>query len=461
MLRSLAPVLTPHGVLRLEPAEDEFPLDADVANRLIESFAHDWGRGLLQLGAGEAGSRLPPALAFWRAFAMRFVSALCTQAEAAATAPETLPAPAPDELAAMIDEAPPMQGGEYLRPEVLEALWRSMQQALFVELAESGLTLQDFLKSRDSRWRLVGRVHFNLAENRKDPDYPFAFMATYTSSLAGHGALRHLPLGQALREYAGARDKQQLLKLLEPVNQASEGCAWLKEMIDKGEIFHPLRWTPKDAMRFLSDVERMEQAGVVVRMPAAWRMNRPSRPSVEATVGSTAPSIVGVQSLLDFHVDVSLDGEALTPEEIQGILAATDGLVLLRGKWVEVDRERLKATLDKFEAIERLARNEGLPFAQAMRLLAGADIGGEASAAAPVAQWGHVAAGPWLAEMLKGCRSPEGLAVADPGGALKANCGLTKRSACAGSAFSPGLASAPVSPTTWGWARLFRSSPCC
>ena len=91
MLRSLAPVLTPHGVLRLEPAEDEFPLDADVANRLIESFAHDWGRGLLQLGAGEAGSRLPPALAFWRAFAMRFVSALCTLAEAAATISLTEP----------------------------------------------------------------------------------------------------------------------------------------------------------------------------------------------------------------------------------------------------------------------------------------------------------------------------------------------------------------------------------
>jgi hypothetical protein len=196
MLRALAPVLAPHGVPRLESAVDEFPLDADVANRLIESFAHHWGRGLLQLGAGEAGSRLPPALPFWRAFAMRFPSALCTLTEAAATAPEKPPAPAPDELAAIIDEAPPMRGGEYLRPEVLEALWRSMQQALFVELAESGLTLQDFLKSRDSRWRLVGRVHFNLAENRKDPDYPFAFMATYTSSLAGHGALRHLPLGR-------------------------------------------------------------------------------------------------------------------------------------------------------------------------------------------------------------------------------------------------------------------------
>ncbi len=418
MSPSLAPVLTPHGLLRLEVTDDDFVLDANVAKRLTERFARNGGHGLLQLGLGEVGSHLPPTLAFWRGFAMRFVGALCSCQKPAGKA-ANIPPPAPDELAALIDDAPPMEGGEYLRPPVLESLWRSMQNALSVERAESGLSLQDFLKSRDSRWRLVGRVHFNLAENRKDPEYPFAFMATYTPSLAAQGALRHLPLGQALREYADAADREKLLKLLEPVSQASEVCGWLKEIVDAGEIFHPLRWTPRDVMRFLNDVEALEQAGVVVRMPAAWRMNRPSRPSVEATVGSNAPSLVGVQSLLDFRVNVCLDGETLSTKEIDELLTASDGLALLRGKWVEVDHERLTATLDKFKAVERLAKKDGLPFAQAMRLLAGADIGGEPSPAASSAQRGHVTAGPWLAETLKNCRSPEGLIVADPGDALK------------------------------------------
>ena len=111
---------------------------------------------------------------------MRFVATLCARQEPAAGSEANIPLPSPEELDALIDEAPPMRGGEYLRPAVLEALWRSMQNALSVEKAESGLSLQDFLKSRDSRWRLVGRVHFNLAENRKDPECPFAFMAPYT-----------------------------------------------------------------------------------------------------------------------------------------------------------------------------------------------------------------------------------------------------------------------------------------
>ena len=199
MPHSLAPVLTPHGALYLENGEADFALDAAVADRLAERFARYSGHGLLQLGTGEAGSRVSPALAFWRAFAMRFVTRLCGRdGTASAGKLQQIPAPPSGELAALIDEAPPMQGGEYLRVEVLETLWRSMELALGVELSETGLPLQDFLKARDARWRLVGRVHFNLAENRSDADFPFAFMATYTSALAAHGTLRHLPLGHAL-----------------------------------------------------------------------------------------------------------------------------------------------------------------------------------------------------------------------------------------------------------------------
>ena len=307
------PILTPHRALRLErlPAESSL-IDDGVAGRLEAAFARGGGHGLLQLGAAEAGARLAPDLAFWRGFAVRFVAAVCAGGEPAGGGAPRVSEPAKADLILIVDEAPPMRGGEYLDVECLASLWRALERALDDELLESGLPIQAFLQNRDSRWRLVGRVHFNLAENRKDSDHPFAFMATYASTLGAQGALRHLGLGQRLREYAGAGAKSELLRLLEPVNRASESSAWLREIVESGEIFHPLRWTPREAMRLLSDVETLERAGVVVRMPAAWRMNRPSRPAVEATVGSKAPSQVGAQSLLDFKIEVSLDGETLT-----------------------------------------------------------------------------------------------------------------------------------------------------
>ena len=62
----------------------------------------------------------------------------------------------------------------------------------------------------------------------------------------------------------------------------------------------------------------------------------------------------------------------------------------------------------------------GSAFGEAMRLLAGADVAaGDAAADAADAEWAQVVAGPWLAETLKGLRSPEGLAQVDPGAALK------------------------------------------
>ena len=87
-------------------------------------------------------------------------------------------------------------------------------------------------------------MHFNLAENRRDPDAPFAFMATYTTQLSAQARAQHLPLGQALREYAGAANRAKLLSLLLPVQRAAETCAWLQPMIDSGEIFHPAALEP-------------------------------------------------------------------------------------------------------------------------------------------------------------------------------------------------------------------------
>ena len=203
MPSTLSLVLTPHGSLRLDRVEDEMPLDDRLAERLEKNFARGSGHGLLHLGAAEAGTSLPSALAWWRDFAMRFIAELCSLGETASR--RALPAPSASELAALVDEAPPMRGCEYLRPKSLVEFWREIGQALETELAESGLSLRDFLKNRNRRWRLVGRVHFNLAENRRDPESPFAFMATYTSILSANGELRHQPLGQALREFAGWR----------------------------------------------------------------------------------------------------------------------------------------------------------------------------------------------------------------------------------------------------------------
>ncbi|MBC7434376.1 MAG: DEAD/DEAH box helicase [Rubritepida sp.] len=412
--------LTPHGHLVCDAGAEAPGMDALIATRLQQAFARGSGEGLLRLGAGEVGAALPPVFVWWRDFAASYVAALCVQA-AGAEDSEALPeVPPPDEaeLGFLVLTAPLMKGAEYLSAEVLRDLWHGLATALAAKLAASRTGLQEALKGLNPAWNLVGRVHFNLAENRRDPDAPFAFLATYTSQLSAQARVQHQPLGQALREYGGAANRARLLSLLLPVQRAAEACGWLREMVDRGEIFHPLRWSPGEAWRLLASANELERAGVVLRMPAGWAAGRPPRPQATATVGTRAPSTFGLDSLLDFRVATTLDGEELTETELRLLLAGTENLVLLRGRWVEVDRAKLQHTLDQFRAAEALAEKDGLPFAEAMRLLAGTGLAKDAADAASVAEWCRVTAGPWLAETLAGLRSPEAGAV-DPGPALR------------------------------------------
>ena len=412
----LAPVLTPHGFLILKQTEEAQASESEQGSRLAKAFARGAGHGLLCLGVDEVGTALPPMLSYWREFGTSYVTALCVLpgiGEGSTKPP--VPIPTDGELDKMAAAAPPMTGAEYLTAAVLTDLWRSTDAAFEDELAQTKLTVQEFLKGRNPAWNLVGRVYFNLAENRKDEDAPFAFLATYTTRLSAQAKAQHLPLGKALQEYAGAKNRERLLSLLMPVQRAGEQCGWLKAMVDAGEIFHPLRWSPQQALQLLKDAPALESAGVIVRMPASWRMNRPARPQVKATIGGEAPAQLGLDALLDFRMEVTLDGEMLTQAEIKRLLAQADGLAFIRGKWVEIDRERLSRTIDQFETIERRAAADGLSFGEAMRLLAGAGISGDAGAVQGDIDWGQTVAGPWLAQTLAELRRPDGLSRVDPG----------------------------------------------
>lgn len=417
--------VTPHGRLILEHAEDVPPLDEALATRLWAAFGQAAGYGLLQLGAGEIGQPLPPAFVWWRDFAARYVAAVClnppnaTLEETPAITPRFSVSPPNDaDLATLALTAPMMPGAEYVDPDVLLALWADLGSAFEASLLNSGSDLQAFLRTLNPAWSLIGRVHFNLAENRHDSDFPFAFMATYTTKLTAQAKPKHVLLGQALREYAGAADRDKLLSLLVPVQQAAERYSWLKAMVEGGEIFHPIRWSPSEAARFLNSVPDLERAGVIVRMPANWRGGRPSRPNVVATVGTTSPSGAGLDALLDFQMDVMLEGEVLTRAEMATLLTGTETLILMRGQWVEIDRPRLEHAMHRFAEAQDLADREGLTFTEAMRLLSGAAVTSDDGHEEAVADWSQVSAGPWLAETLRALRNPEGGSV-DPGAALK------------------------------------------
>ncbi len=307
-----------------------------------------------------------------------------------------------------------MRGGEYLTTEVLGAIWALLLEAFRAEVRGNSGSVQRLLAEKNPAWNVVGRVFFHLAENKQSAERPFAFLASYTTGLTAQGKPQHRPLGEAVRESSSAGDKQRLIALLVPIQKAAQQSPFLKELVDAGHIFQPLGWTPGQAHRFLSDIPTFEQCGLVVRVPDWWTPRRPLRPQVTVGIGKEKPSALGLEAMLDFTVEVTLDGKALTPAELQALRASTEGLMLLKGRWVEVDRERLDQALAHWRALEKTA-GDGISFIEGMRLIAGARLGDDPVLDAD-RQWMSVEAGPWLEQVLASARTEE----ADPGPALHA-----------------------------------------
>ncbi len=402
--------LTPSGRIDVQTGTsgDGPPVPARSARQILDAFNTGRGRGALHLAVAQLSADLPAALSYWRDVGRAFVARVCGALDPTDPGALVIPDPDPDELESLTEVAPPMQGAEFLDAALLGDVWSDMGAALASEAAGFEDGVQGYLRKHGSVWNVVGRVCFHLAENKRDPEYPFAFIATYVHKVSRQARPQHLPLGRSLKDYAGARNRPKLLALLAPLSRAAEQSEFIRELVDGGDIYHPLSWTPGEAHRFLCEIALYEQAGLVVRMPDWWSATKRPRPRVSVSVGGKAPSALGMDALLDFDVGLTLDGKKLTRREIDELLASSDGLVLIKGKWVEVDRDRLSQVLDRWRDVQRQAQAGGVSFGEAMRMVSGAHLGGEDEGTEDArAQWSEVIAGKWLASRLDALRSPE------------------------------------------------------
>ena len=386
------------------------------AAAVAKAFAAGQPQGLFALAAERPAGPLSPSVAYFRDFAAHYLSELCQTPEVAGAQVASVPVPDPRWLADFVAGAPPIKGGEYLSVERLARLWKELDAWVVGEISKDGDGLAGFLQRRAPLWHQVGRVCFHLAENRADQECPFAFLATYAVGVGPGGRVRYQPLSGALREFAGTRNRKALARLLAPVHAASQHSALVRELVESGDIYHPLAWTPRQAYQFLTEVPAFEQCGIVVRLPDWWK-KRP-RPRVTVTIGQKQQTRLGADTLLDFRVRVALGDAELTEAEWRQLLDGEDGLVLLRGQWVEVDRQKLQQALAHWKQIEEKA-DSGLSFIEGMRLLAGlpAEFASDSPQLEAAREWAFVQAGQWLASVLAGLRDPAALdsAASPPG----------------------------------------------
>ncbi len=398
--------LSPKGVLHFDLGSE---LDGKVGAGLKGAAERGSAALLLHLATRHVEAALPPAETFWRLFARRYFTALCHTDDPLALGEIANPGPAAlEEIAA---SAPPMTGAEYLDSECLAALWQELNEVVFSGIRNAKDGAQGWIQEQNPLWNLVGRVTFHLAENKKSGAHPFAFLATYTHRISDQATPQYLPLGRALEEFSGARNRQALLSLLAPVQRASAKSDFVRELVESKRVYQAQAFSAREAHQFLQEIPTFEEAGLLVRVPA-W--GHPSRPMVKVTVGAGKPSGVGLDALMDFRAELTLDGEPVSEAEWKALTSGTENLVQIRGRWVEVDREKINEVLAHWKSLEKARIEGGVSFAEAMRLLSGGSVGAVGDEDEHVREWTGIQAGKWLEQTLEKLRDP-GSAGAVPG----------------------------------------------
>jgi len=377
--------------------EDSFCVDdrneplSEPALSWKKQFEEDRFTALYQLGFVEKPAVLDGAGSFLYQLSDAFFRLLTNQPDLELTRENALARPDEDLTGQLLNCVPFTLGSEHVTEQWLTRIFARLNEIYAREIREFDGTVAMYLAEKSQHLKVPERIFFHLVESR-DEDYPFAFLATYATR-DEEGKARHVPLQYALTEYK--RDRNKLMELLSCLNQVAEVSAIIGEFVENGEMFHPLRLTSQEAYRILQDIPAIEKAGIVCRIPNWWRKNA-YNVSMSINLGEEKPTFVGLDSILSMCPQLTIDGVPLTQKEIQDLLAQTEGLAFLKGKWIEVNHQKLHRLLDEMRQYEG-----ELTLMEALRMGLGSSGDDKNADVGKI-----LTNGKWLSQLLQNLRSP-------------------------------------------------------
>lgn len=359
-----------------------------------ERFDADRYAALYQLGFSEKEEWFSPSMLFLFRVSDAFIQSLTHLPELELVREKADVRPDADAIEALLRGLPYAAGAEHVDAAWIQGVFHRLLEIYRLEIADYHGSVEMYLTEKNQDLRVPGRVFFHLVENKDDVD-PFAFMATY-AALDRDGTVRHFPLKYALTEYGA--DQKKLLELMRCLGRAAEKSPFISGLMESGELFHPLRLTADEAYTFLREIPLYEEAGVLCRIPNWWK-RRTAKIGISVAIGGKKPTRLGLDALVDTVPRLMANGVELSQEEIDALLAQTEGLAFLKGKWVEVDHARLRELLSVCEKL----KTGSVSLIDALR----GDLGD-----LPVADTDEVSItnGQWLRELRSGMKKPAELA---------------------------------------------------
>ena len=218
--------------------------------------------------------------------------------------------------------------------------WRSWRDRLAETHADAAFTLcfrlEEAAPDDVDSWQL----HFLVAA-RNDPSHQL--------SLDEYWPLSQKARALAARPFGADFEKQLLLAL-------GSAARIYPTIWDGLATDHPTgcRLTLDQAFAFLQESAWvLEDAGYIITVPAWWtpegrrrakiRLKTTASPKQGGAVVSSGT--LNMQSLISYQYQLSIGGQAVTPQEWRQLVEAKAPLVQFRGQWMQLDREKMQQLL--------------------------------------------------------------------------------------------------------------------
>lgn len=315
---------------------------------LYKEFDNDFFTALLHFGFKDGSAVMTQSLNFLYLLSTAFIR----DAEAHYDYDMPFLCEPPDKMTEyqLLNSIPLALGSEYINATWLSRIWEGLCLALEKELEKFDGNLQNYIIHNKSGDNLFSKVYFHLIEV-EDSEYPFAFLATFGKKQGTEKKSEHLPLKLVFSEFEN--DDEGLLDVLYPIDQAGEESSFIKALLDSGEIFHSLEFSADEAYRFLTEIPIYESNGITCRIPDWWK-NKKKGVGVQVAMGEKKQSLLGLETLISIIPSLTIDGEQISQEEIDRLMNMTDGLIMIKGKWVDVDHDKLARAISIFDQYKEM-----------------------------------------------------------------------------------------------------------
>ena len=247
----------------------------------------------------------------------------------------------------IVNNVPYATGSEYVTTSWVNQVIGLLNQTYAVSCTASDEPPRLFIAHKSNAVCIPSRIYFHLVENKQHDNFPFAFLATYTTIV--NDAIVHAPLKNALSELQ--HNQQELQDLIWSITEIAEKSVFIRHLLDTGDIFYPIKFTNDEAYCFLKEISLYESRGVVCRIPKWYNdQNNSIKLDIDEKKEYQIP-LFNKSVINQFTPQLIYHGIPITVEEARILLSRKEGLEQLKGRWIENDHQLLTALLEEYESL--------------------------------------------------------------------------------------------------------------